>query len=483
MGRVTRIENGRDGVVKNTKVSKEGFLYTQEAPYPPITKNKQRIYREYMTQRGGGGNIDMKVDGSVVPIEFTIESEDNYDIYITAVSFLISADNASTLAEFGSLGTTLTNGCDFFAYIDGVEYPIGVELKSNFDFVRMCKFEPAFGTGPDAFRIDGVTATAGSDSFSPVLKMTSFGYDKDNSVGLRIKAGTNNRLVLRINDNLNIADTELQKFNVIVYGNKRKINDVKEPLSTAAVITGGGAVFPPQTNLVSDFNAAIGVFTDAGVTTATNGDNIQEWHDQSSLGLIAEQTSNPRKPTWFASDAAGNPYVDFPGLDYMTILSTTSYRDSDLTFYIVSDVVSPAAFDTILNKSTDSNWDDGWWIGMNSTPNMRTSVNQYPDNEITSSYSIAGKGPYYMQFKTSAPTKEIAIGDSSGTRQTLALAPGFDTNDAPLKDTLLGASWNSSGSGPTLYYDGYIYRILIYNTYHDVATVNAIMTQLNLLYP
>lgn len=207
----TIIDGGGSG--NSVKVSPEGFLYTQEAPFPPVGDDtKITIYREFLTLNNDGTTNDMRVNGSVTPQRFYINAEPNFDIYITTVSFLI-ADAGASLNEFGGI-TALANGCRFYYEDLNGEINIGTSLVSNWEFVRLCQGQPAFGTGNAAFLANNVVGA--SEAFIPVFDFRNFGF----KWGLKLFAKTNNRLVLEINDNV----TAIDAFNATAYGFRRKLD-------------------------------------------------------------------------------------------------------------------------------------------------------------------------------------------------------------------------------------------------------------------
>lgn len=206
------IEDG-SGNGNLAKVSNEGFLFTQEAPFPPSgEETKITVYREFLTLNNDGTTNDMRVDGSTTSQYFWINAEPNFDIYITTLSFLIS-DAGAALNEFGAL-TPLTNGCRLFYEDNNGEINIGTDLVSNFEFIRLCQGNPAFGNAADAFRARNIVGA--SEGYIPVFDFRNFGF----RWGLKLKAGTNNRLVMEINDNVSSIDG----FNATAYGFRRVLD-------------------------------------------------------------------------------------------------------------------------------------------------------------------------------------------------------------------------------------------------------------------
>ena len=205
----TNIEDGA-GRGYTAKVSKEGFLFTQEAPFPPASEEtKITVYREFLTLNNDGTTTDMRVNGSTTPQSFFINAEPDFDVYITTVSFLI-ADAGAALNEFGGI-VALTNGCRFYYEDVNGEINIGTRLVSNFEFVRLCQGNPSFGGGNSAFLANNVVGA--SEAFIPVFDFRNFGF----KWGLKLAAGTNNRLILEVNDNV----TAIDAFNAIAYGFRR----------------------------------------------------------------------------------------------------------------------------------------------------------------------------------------------------------------------------------------------------------------------
>lgn len=212
MANNTKILDG-SGKGYAAKVSPEGYLYTQEAPFPPASEaTKITVYRQFLTLNNDGVTADMRVNGATTKQLFWVQGEPDFDVYITTVSFIISGPGAA-LNEFANL-TALTNGCRFFYEDQNGTINIGTQLQSNFDFVRLCQGNPAFGGGASAFLADNVVGT--SEAFIPVFDFRNFGF----KWGLKLRASSLDRLVLEVADNLT-PSANLTGFNAVAYGFRR----------------------------------------------------------------------------------------------------------------------------------------------------------------------------------------------------------------------------------------------------------------------
>jgi len=207
-------------------VGEDGRLFEIDTVYPPITTERQLlIYSTSLTLNNDGVTTDMKVDGSVTTQEFSVQSEVEFDIFITSLSFFIAAElTTADLSEFGG-APRLTNGCQLIHETsDRGEIIIGDDLRTNFDFLRMSGLKPNFGlTAADAFKISQAFST-NDEGFFFILNFSDYGYDREYSGGIRLKGGTNDRLVLKIRDNLNLTLSQLSSFDGRVYGFKRRVN-------------------------------------------------------------------------------------------------------------------------------------------------------------------------------------------------------------------------------------------------------------------
>lgn len=199
-----------EGSGKRVKITQENALFTQDTGLPPIEQDgSATVYRKYLSDAVGA--FDMRVDGSGKAADFYIEAEQDYDLYIGSLSFVI-ADAGATLNVFGNIGA-LTNGCELLYQNQLGDIQVADSLKTNFEFIRLCQGNPAYGNGTTAFRANNVAGT--SEGYIPVLDFKDvFGL----TWGVKLRKGSSDRLILRIKDNL----TGVDEFTCIAYGFTRR---------------------------------------------------------------------------------------------------------------------------------------------------------------------------------------------------------------------------------------------------------------------
>jgi hypothetical protein len=201
-----RIEDGK-GSGNVAEVDENHSLHVTNIGIPPRIKNK--VLKPFTSFfENSLGSTDMRVDGSTNNVDFFIQASTEGDRYIQTLAFTIS-DAGAQLNEFGNL-SALTNGCELIYQDDQVGNVILADnLKTNFDFVQLCNFEPTFGTGTAAFLASNVSGT--SEAYIPILDLTDvFGLP----YGLILPQGSNKKIILRIKDNV----TGIDRFDINAFG-------------------------------------------------------------------------------------------------------------------------------------------------------------------------------------------------------------------------------------------------------------------------
>lgn len=155
------------------------------------------------------GSLDMRVNASLAsPQDFYIQADQEDDLFISTLSFLISDQNA-ILSNFGSIGE-LNNGCQLILKTQELgESILADNLTTNFSFIRLCADTPAVSDQVSAFRADNISGN--SEGYNCILKINEVFGTK---FGLRLRAGTKDRLILRIRDNI----SQIDAFNGLTFG-------------------------------------------------------------------------------------------------------------------------------------------------------------------------------------------------------------------------------------------------------------------------
>lgn len=188
----------------------DGALLVVQATAPPLVEQKSKPFRQYLTTSGTAGGVSsMKAVGSLAaPVNFYTQADADNDRYVTSLSFVLSGPGA----RFDQIGaaTALTNGCHLYYSTGEGDVTIHDALKSNFDFVRLCLGNPAFGTGADAFR--GTNVVGNDEAYIPVLNVALLLPP----YGVKLERGSTQKIVLAVRDDTTAA--ALTAINCIAYG-------------------------------------------------------------------------------------------------------------------------------------------------------------------------------------------------------------------------------------------------------------------------
>ena len=192
-------------------VNDDGSINVFLNPAPPRETVVNAVpFAEYL-KLNGTGSESFLLNGSVTSQDMFIKAQD-IDIYINTLSFII-ADAGATLRNFGALAA-LTNGLEFYFFNqENGLYTIESGLKSNLDFIRLANFEPAFGTGAEAFQ--GKDVIGASEGYFGIIDLEDvFGLPW----GIRLRANSTDRIGFIIKDNISTIDL----MNIKAFGIKVK---------------------------------------------------------------------------------------------------------------------------------------------------------------------------------------------------------------------------------------------------------------------
>ena len=195
---------GGKGNKKAVDVTDDQELVTINASYPPLSSQRVHPFRQFLTVDGLiDGSHDMGVNGSVTPVDFFIPADKAEDRYISALSFIVGYGAAGQPNLFAD-GAALTNGSRLFYDSERGEVDIHEGIKSNQDLFRL-----NLSLIPTAWEVRHVNANNDYGYFI-TFELTKMGLP----FGLKLERGTTQRLVLRIQDDAQAADS----FDCIAYG-------------------------------------------------------------------------------------------------------------------------------------------------------------------------------------------------------------------------------------------------------------------------
>ena len=209
---------------QRAQVDSEGAVVFTERLTPPFGfPTIQTPLSQFFTDDGTAtGSDDMRVIGTADgPLQFSIEAVANNDRYVKVISFLLADANAS-LDEFGNL-PELSEGVRIFWKTAEGEFDIDT-ITTNAGLIRLGLGEPAFGDGNTAMLLNNISST--TDAFIPVLDFgKAFGFQH----GIRLKNGTNERLVIEVRDDI----TGIDFFNAKAFGFDRLPDpSLRSPVNT-----------------------------------------------------------------------------------------------------------------------------------------------------------------------------------------------------------------------------------------------------------
>ena len=199
---------------KQLKINGEGEIATVIHQHPPIDEEVVALpFRQYFTDNGlsTGSNL-VNVDGSTNFVDFYITAREDVDIYVKYITAEIGDGGSPALNKFGNLAA-LTNGVKWlWSTQKEPEYELHEGIKTNKEFIRIASDTGAIGTGTEAYLAD-VSGGGTEKSYLPNIDMKEiYGLPW----GLRLKKGTTDKIIFRIQDNLSGIST----FNIIATGTR-----------------------------------------------------------------------------------------------------------------------------------------------------------------------------------------------------------------------------------------------------------------------
>lgn len=235
---------------------------------------------------------------------------------------------------------------------------------------------------------------------------------------------------------------------------------------------------PPGTGIICDFDASavdkcLNPFNDPCLLD----DPVKTWISNNEP-VSASQTRFSDQPVFGFDEFINKNFVNFPGSEFMTIDDSKSlFNKNDLSIYIVCAIVTPYSSDTIFTTCSDYYWTDG--VNISTGFGGEHDTTAFGESIENTNGTTFGRQIRSMRIKRSE--QPFQHNNRVNNRTTNSGSIGgfpFDTS----RDALIGASWNSSGSDQTFFFDGYLYKMLIFDGYHSDAEQDAQIDELNQIY-
>lgn len=194
-------------------VDKAGALLVMRRSLPPmLTAGSDKLRAWTATFLNSAASADMRVDGSSTVAKFYISADQDNDIYVRMAQVVI-ADSGATLDKFGNLAA-LTNGVRFHYDTDTGETELSV-WKRNVHLIGYTGGEGAFGDGATSFQYPNIGGSPGVEAYVGYVDFHRvYGYEW----GLPLRAGSNQRLVITVRDDLSAG---LDQFSADAHGLER----------------------------------------------------------------------------------------------------------------------------------------------------------------------------------------------------------------------------------------------------------------------
>ena len=202
------ITNG-DG--KQAHVTNDQALLVTQTGIPPVglAFSVLPFVAPFTDDGTTAGSPDLNVNGAGTPVEFWVPADPESDIYITGLSFAIGYGTSAQPYQFAD-GAALTNGLRLFYDSLYGDSDIFAAIKDNLG--ALTPGISISGFVPGDWEIRGVGAL---NDYGYVV-----GFEMAKLVpgGIKLAAGTNQRLVFAVQDNISAA---VDNLTVTAFGYKR----------------------------------------------------------------------------------------------------------------------------------------------------------------------------------------------------------------------------------------------------------------------
>ena len=201
------VDGGGSG--EQTLVKDNALLVTQY-PCPPLLPQKNKVFSQYLTVDGlASGSNDLGVDGTATNVTHWIPADNDNDIYISKIVFIVGYGASAGLWEFADSDAALTDGV-LLAYEDSkkVETEI-VDITTNYDLLATSLSSGIIQTAWELRNL-GAANDYGILCAIDLTQLVS-------PYGIKIDRGSAQRLTITVRDDCRDADT----FTCKAYGFER----------------------------------------------------------------------------------------------------------------------------------------------------------------------------------------------------------------------------------------------------------------------
>jgi hypothetical protein len=197
-----------DGNEQDAYVKDHALVVTQYS-CPPLLPQKNRVFSRKFTDDGlANGTSEMGVDGSTTPVEYYIPADDDNDVYITRLSFILGYGTSAWGYEFADSGAALTNGLKI-SYTDTTGYEVTImNPKANYSFMRASGLQVSIAD----WEARGFAAAGDYGLFSNISLL-----DMVPPLGIKLDRGTKQKISILVRDDCTDADL----FNCSAFGFER----------------------------------------------------------------------------------------------------------------------------------------------------------------------------------------------------------------------------------------------------------------------
>ena len=187
------------------EVSSDGHPIVVSSGYPPLIKQKVKIFSQFFLDDASN---DLGIDGSVTPVEFCINADEDNDTYLTRMTFVLGYGASSDLYKFADSAGPLTNGVRVSYFGSTGDEVLIMNPKANFSFQRVSGI-PVTNTNWETRGF----AAAGDYGFFVTISLK----DIMPPYGIKLDRGTKQRACIIIRDDCTDADL----FNCNAFGFQR----------------------------------------------------------------------------------------------------------------------------------------------------------------------------------------------------------------------------------------------------------------------